>query len=127
MIDLVIVIAIIALLASVAIPSYTSQMQETRRAEGQAKLLEVMHQQAKHFRENSTYVTDLRELGYPAATEKSANEFYMVTAEPCETGISKCVKLTANASLEQQVDGSLTLDSVGRKERVLSNGSVKDW
>ena len=126
-IDIVVVTAIIALLASVAIPSYNSQMQKTRRAEGQAKLLEVMHAQAKHYRENSTYVTDLRTLGYDAATEKSANEFYTVTASSCETGINQCVKLTANANLEQMADGSLTLDSVGRKERVLSNGNVRNW
>lgn len=126
-IDIVVVTAIIALLASVAIPSYNSQMQKTRRAEGQAKLLEVMHAQAKHYRENSTYVTDLRILGYDTATEKSANEFYTVTASSCETGINQCVKLTANANLEQMADGSLTLDSVGRKERVLSNGNVRNW
>ena len=126
-IDIVVVIAILSLLASVAIPSYNSQMQKTRRAEGQAKLLEVMHAQAKHYRENSTYVTDLRELGYEAATEKSASEFYTVSASSCESGIHQCVKLTANASLEQLVDGSLTLDSIGRKERVLSNGTVKAW
>ena len=126
-IDIVVVIAILALLASVAVPSYNSQMEKTRRAEGQAKLLEVMHAQAKHYRENSTYVTDLRDLGYEASMEKSANEFYTVTASSCESGINQCVKLTANANLEQLTDGSLTLDSIGRKERVMSNGMVKDW
>ena len=127
LIELMIVVAVVALLASVALPAYTSQMEKSRRAEGQALLLEVMNAQEKYRNVNYTYTNDLTDLGYAASTVASDNGFYTVSAAACNSDITSCIELTADAGTAQNDDGDLTLDSIGRKERVLPDTSVEEW
>jgi type IV pilus assembly protein PilE len=72
MVELMIVVAIVAILAAIALPSYQAQIAKSRRAEGRASLLQAASQMERYFTERSTYAT--ASLGpapgvYPSATE----------------------------------------------------------
>jgi len=117
LIELMITVAIIAILAAVAVPSYQNYLTSAARTEGAGLLLEVMAQQESSFRNNLTYATNLTNLGYATSTVESESGYYQVSAAACASkALTRCVKLTATGKGSQASDGNLTLDSAGNKE-----------
>jgi type IV pilus assembly protein PilE len=55
LVELMIVIAIVALLASIAIPAYQSQLDSGRRADGKAALMAFAQAMERSFTEEGTY------------------------------------------------------------------------
>jgi len=55
LIELVIAIAIVGILASIAYPSYLNQMQQTRRADCEAGLMQLASVMERDFSRNSQY------------------------------------------------------------------------
>jgi len=117
LIELMVVVAIIALLAAVAYPSYQESITKTRRADGMALLTNIVNAEERYFTQNSTYTTDLTDLGYPTATNvESKDGFYKATASIC-TGatITTCVNVVGTGQGPQASDGTLGLDTRGTK------------
>jgi type IV pilus assembly protein PilE len=125
LIELMIVIAIMALLAAIAVPAYQTYVLKGGRADGKAKLLEIMQAQERFFSQNQQYTENLGPgalgLGYPVAANApvASNEGrYTITAQRCENDIRICVLLTATRQGQQAGDdvcGNLTLDSRGNR------------
>lgn len=118
LVELMIVIAIVGILASIGYPLYTDQMQRTRRADGKAMLMEVMEAQERFYSANNTYTTTLPSLGYTAATVPSEEGFYGLSAAACGAiALTQCINLTATPSAggPQVTDGNMTLDSMNNK------------
>lgn len=124
LIELMIVVAIVGILAAIAYPSYQSYVERTGRADGQAKLMEIMQAQERFYSQNQTYTANLGAggLGYGVAANAavaSDERRYNITAAACAgTVIANCVALTADAVGSQANDarcGDLTLDSRGTK------------
>lgn len=118
LIELMIVVAIVGLLASIAYPAYQDQMRKTRRSDGQAKLLEIMNAQERFFTNYGTYVTTItgsEPTGLGFASTSSDEGFYTISAAACGGGLSQCVVLTATAGSAQSSDGNLTYNSQGVK------------
>lgn len=55
--ELMITVAIVAILAAIALPSFTNQLQRSRRADGKQALVAVAQNMEKYFTENSRYTT----------------------------------------------------------------------
>ncbi len=117
LVELLITLAIIGILASIAYPGYQNYVRKTNRTEGQNTLLEILARQQNYFSRNMTYTADLRDLGYATDPLTTAGGLYEITAGVCGDGdgIATCVELTAAAQGRQATDGDLTIDSTGRK------------
>ncbi|HEC19709.1 MAG TPA: type IV pilin protein [Gammaproteobacteria bacterium] len=119
LIELLITLAIIGILASIAYPSYQGHILKTNRSEGQTKLLEILTKQQNFFSRNMTYTTDLTQLGYTADPVVTDNGLYSIAASVCggafSNNISDCIKLTATAKGRQVNDGDLAINSAGAK------------
>ncbi len=120
LIELMITVAIVAIIAAIAYPSYTRHVIKSHRGTGQSKLLEVMQAQERYFTVNTSYTADLTDLGYSAATAIPADGgWYTVAATACSAStIDQCVLLTATPQNAQTADttcGNLTLSSRGQK------------
>ncbi len=120
LIELMIVVAVIAILAAIGYPSYRDYVRRSNRAEGKSELMNAAALQEKFFSNNNTYTTDMTALGVddtdPAITESG---YYSVDAAACagET-IATCYLLTATAQGGQSDDSkctTMTLDSRGTK------------
>jgi type IV pilus assembly protein PilE len=82
LIELMIVVVIVAVLASIAVPSYRSYVLRTHRVEAKTALLNLAAAQEKHYLQNNTYAANSAlttappgGLGLPATTE---NGWYTV-------------------------------------------------
>ena len=110
-IELTIVVAIIGILASIAVPQYEKYVQRATRVEGMAMLVDVMRSQENFYANNFSFTTNLSNVNYTFAT----GDKYKVTASKCGATIplTECVQLTASGQGSQSSDGNLTLDSRG--------------
>jgi type IV pilus assembly protein PilE len=73
LIELMVVVAIVALLATIAIPSYRSFLMRSHRAEAKSALLNLAAAQEKFYLQNNTYTEELADpppdgLGLTATT-----------------------------------------------------------
>jgi type IV pilus assembly protein PilE len=115
LIDVMIVVAIIAILSTIAYPLYSSYLTKTRRADAESDLTQIMQAQQRYFTANSTYVTDLSKVGYASATVTSESNHYTITASACVDDINSCVKLTAVPQRDDAECGNIIYDSTGVK------------
>jgi len=63
LIELMIAVAIIAILAAIALPSYSSQMRRSARAEAQTLLTEMASRQQQFLVDRRAYATSIATLG----------------------------------------------------------------
>ena len=75
LIELMIVVAIIAILASVAYPSYRDSVMRSRRADGKAAILDMAQRVERFYSENNTYTGAAAGVNSP---QNSAEGFYSV-------------------------------------------------
>ena len=66
LIELMIVVAIVAIIFSFAYPSYERYIVRTKRAVAQNALLQVADRQQQFFMDNKRYTADLTDLGFSA-------------------------------------------------------------
>jgi len=66
LVELMIVVTVVGILASVAVPSYTDYITRANRQAAQQVLMRVNTAQEQYFMDNKTYVTTLADLSYGA-------------------------------------------------------------
>jgi len=111
LIELVIVLAVVAILAAVALPAYQDQVRASRRTEARETMMSIQAAQERWRSSNTTYAETLAALGQPAATENytyelsgnSATGYTLVaTAREKQAGDTVC------ATIELEVVGAET-------------------
>lgn len=121
LIELMIVVVIIGIIASIAVPGYQNSVMRSSRGDGMTALLDIMRAQENFFANEYTYTTNLTQLNYNAAQASSSGK-YIITAQQCGSdSLEACVMLVATAQGGQAVDGNLTLNSRGERTH---NGAV---
>ena len=79
LIELMIVVVIATILLSIAIPSYMSQVRESRRTEAKTALLDLAGREESFFSTNgSAYSNTAAQLGYTAFPATTPNGYYTV-------------------------------------------------
>ncbi|MDH5471191.1 MAG: type IV pilin protein [Gammaproteobacteria bacterium] len=121
LIELLIVIVVLGILVAVGYPSYTKQVQRTKRAECAGGLVQLAQRMERDFSENNTY-SDLG--GGVVATCPSdgggATTYNLTVREvTASTYILRAAPVNAQAS---DACGWLELDNLGRK--FAENGTV---
>jgi len=95
LVELLIVVAIVAILASVALPSWNSQVQKARRADARNALLNVQLEQEKYRSNNGAYAGALADLGlghyatgdyYDVSIVSNSSTAFLATAAPNTNG-----------------------------------------
>jgi type IV pilus assembly protein PilE len=67
LLELMIVVVIIGILATIAYPSYRQFVARAKRNEAKAALLLIAQNQERFYLQNNTYTTDMTQLGFPIA------------------------------------------------------------
>ena len=113
-------VAIVAIVAAIAYPSYQDHLRKGRRAAAQAFLVEVSSKQQQYLldaRKYATGATALATLNMTVPT--TVSQFYTVTVGPAVATVPPTYTLTATpiAGSVQVKDGALTLTHDGTKTR----------
>ena len=130
LVEVMIVLAIVMILTTLAYPSYAGYITKTRRIEGQIALVDRLQQQEGYFRRNNTYLAFGTASTDPAERQfrfwsgaSAARSAYQIEGQACAgQSIAECIELVATPGTAQ-VDGRfkdpdcgvLTLDSAGRQ------------
>ncbi|GAA5138678.1 type IV pilin protein [Thalassotalea piscium] len=109
LVELLITVAILGILASIAYPSYTSFVMRSDRAEPQRELLRLANLQEQLYSDSRAYTEDMKELGLSQdpyitesgnysidATVNGATFILTATAKASQTGDTGCTTLTIN-------------------------------
>lgn len=116
LIELMIVVAVIAILAAIAYPSYMDSVRKGWRAEARAALMQEMQQQERFYTQVSSYRADVFKAD---SGDTTGGGKYTLEASVCEgaTDVRRCVTLTARLKdgfTDPQV-GNISIDSRGEK------------
>jgi len=122
LIELIIVIAIVALLVAVALPSYRDHVRKSRRAEAQAYLMSVAGRQQQFLVDTRAYAPNLTTINIPTPADVSRS--YTVTlnvvAGPPPT-FTLTAAPTAGTDQVNEKCGTLTINQSGAKTAALSS------
>lgn len=127
LIELMIVIAVVAILASVAYASYSDSIQKSRRADGKEALGRIAALQEQFYIQRAEYSDDITELGGDASLESNYTMSVVndsISGTACAEGA--CFTATATAAGAQAGDTTclvMTLDSLGRKQASDNNAT----
>jgi len=130
LIEVMVVVVIIAILSSLAFPSYRLAVRRAKRAEARVALLQIMQQQERYYTLHSRYVAfsadsvdaDARKFKWYSGNSAPASA-YEISAVACAGAtLQDCVLLTAQAGgpkvdsgYDDSQCGLLSLSSVGVK------------
>ena len=114
MIELMITVAVIGILASIAYPSYIAQVRKSRRADAQAALMNIAARQQQMLLDTRSYAATVAALNITLPVSFAQNYTVTITVG---TSIVPTFTVTATPSGSQASDacGALSLDESGTK------------
>ena len=114
LIELMIAAAIVAILAAIAYPSYTSHVMKSNRRAAQAQMLDIANREQQFLLSNRAYASysDLTASGYTLPTELSTKYTPTITVG---SSTVPAFTVTFTAIGTQESDGVMTFNSEGVK------------
>ncbi|VXD02573.1 Pilus assembly protein PilE [Pseudomonas sp. 8Z] len=126
LIEVMIVVVIIGILASIAYPNYSEYVKRGNRTEGQAFLNDVAARQERYFAQNSAYITsdaNVAKLALKNGTLSDTGKYSLSLSKVDDDG---GYTLTAGHQFDDDKCGDLTLDAKGVKGHTGTAASVDD-
>jgi type IV pilus assembly protein PilE len=116
LIEVMIVVAIVAILAAVAVPSYKNSIQKTRRAEAKEALTRIAAAQERFFFTNNRYanMAEITQVN-PYLTENGHYSVTRVCSGACPATSFLLQAVARNSQLGDTDCGVFYIDHVGRK------------
>lgn len=129
LIELLIVVAVIGVLAAVAYPAYTNQVERGRRSEGKAVLLKAAQQMERYYTINNCYPSATAACGNAAASaaaltaagilafsaDNAATSWYTVSVTVNPQDFTLTATPVAARGFVDLKCGNLTLSNTGAK------------
>jgi len=136
LVELMVVVAILALIASFAYPSYERYVTNSKRTAATSALLQIADRQQQFFMDNKTYANDLTDLGFTAnpwviaddgtaSTAGNSDSVYSISLSNVAATTYTLTAAPLHSQLRDTKCGSVTLDQAGT--RSASTGSDDCW
>lgn len=119
LVEVMVTVAIVAILAAVALPTYNKQIRKSRRGDAKIALLDMAARQERYNTTNFKYSGTLSDLGYAGtgttvAVPSSGTTYYLLSVTLL-TGSTSSFNATAAPQNDQSNDtcGTFTLNDLG--------------
>jgi type IV pilus assembly protein PilE len=131
LIELMVTIVIGAILISIAVPAYQSQIRKSRRTDAKNALLDLATREERYSSLNNAYTNDSASLGYGAGgfPQSVGSGYYTITVAPptaAQVGVAAAFTATATPIGSQTNDTqcqALSIDSTGMQHATDSGGN----
>jgi type IV pilus assembly protein PilE len=128
LIELVITIAIIAILAAIAIPSYENYLFRARRADGREMLQRIASAQERFYTNRMRYSDDLTtNAGLNLGTANSEAGHYAIAVVVAADGQSYTLTATPQGVQTDDACANLTVNNVGARGYTGSSSNGNCW
>ena len=111
LVELMITVAIIGIIASIALPSYLEQVRKTRRTNAQSDLVELASFMERYYTENFTYVGAA--LPFTESPKQGSSKFYDLT--PVTTALAYTLTATVKGAQTADRCGDLAITNTGAR------------
>ncbi len=124
LIELMIVVVIVGILASIALPSYQEYVRRSHRGAAQSEMMDIANREQQFLLANRAYAdkATLEGSGYALPSAVAARYDYAIAVDNAATPPTFTITLTPKGS--QASDGTLVLTSAGVKTR---SGDATKW
>ena len=123
LIEILITVAILAIVAAVAIPSYSSYVDRGKRAEARTALLDIAARQERYYSNNRQYADQLSKLRMSGT--KSENGYYTLSVTLPSGSNNQDFDATATPSgWTDDKCGNLGIDETGAKTQSLGDRAL---
>ena len=122
LIELMIVVAIVGILASIAYPSYTEHVAKSRRADAQTALMELAQFMERRYTSVGSYLdgANAPTLPFTEAPKEGAGKFYDLTLSAI-TATSYTLSAAPKGAAASDKCGTMTLTNTGAKGAALTD------
>lgn len=132
LLELMIAVVVVGILAAIAYPAYTNQLQRGWRGEGKAAVLAAAQQEERFFSMNNTYTTTLVDAGIRGFSCSDANtaacRYTITVAAPAGGTIATGYLISATPQgWTDALCGTLTLDNLGNRGRNGTGSVAECW
>ena len=111
-----IVVVIIGILTAIAYPNYRQFVTKAKRTEAKSCLLQIATMQERFYLQNSTYTTDMTELGFPDAPSfLTDSESYVCIVTAASPGAFSATATYQNTDAEAGKCATFSIDGIGSK------------
>ncbi len=129
LIELIITVAILAILTTIAVTTYQTSVRKSRRTDAKSALLDIAGREERYLSTNGTYTADPTQLGYPAGLPIAVGSGYYtvnVAVTAPAAGAAPTYALTATPVGPQVADtgcASFTVTQTGQRTATTSAGA----
>tara|TARA_E500000178_G_scaffold353416_1_gene419294 strand:+ start:2202 stop:2615 length:414 start_codon:yes stop_codon:yes gene_type:complete len=116
LVELLIVVAIVVILASIALPSWNSQVQKARRADAKSILMAVLVEQEKYRANNGSYAPSMSALGFGSYNSPSRDYYNISIVSSSEIAFVASASPNTNGGQDNDLCGTFAVDQSGPNE-----------
>lgn len=129
LIELVVTMVVIAILAAIAIPAYTSQMRKSRRTEAKTALLDLAAREERFSSTNSAYTATAANLGYSGGFPQIVGSgYYLINVTTNAAGSTFSATATPQGvQAKDTACGTYTLDNTGTESVSGPSAATACW
>ena len=113
LVELMIAVAVVAILTSIALPSYALYVKKARRGETESALMDIAQREQQYLLDARAYAPDLATLNTSVSSDVTS--YYTVTIARGATPPTFTVTAIPKAGTAQAGDYTLTIDNTGAK------------
>ena len=127
LIELMIAVAIVAILVATALPSYQAYVLRSHRTIAITALLDLGSRETRYYTANNAYTTSLTALGYgsdPVPLPDALNPYYSMSVSAGSSAGTLVIQAAPVANQTSDTCGTFSFTDLGVKS--VSAGTVKD-
>lgn len=115
LLEVLITVAIIGILSTMAMASYQGYMERTYRVSAQTTLMDLTQRLERHYTDENTYDGFALDTSQETVLNGGGEAMYAITLDIDTDGQGYTLTATPQGSQEDEECGTLTVDQVGRR------------